>query len=90
MLAQIARRLSLTGLLMASLVGTGLLFGSAGPIRPLEANVAETSANVAEMAAAVSESAPASTAPAGPGAAAGADLRWPFFTFGRKRSGPSW
>jgi hypothetical protein len=90
MLAQIIRRLSLTGLLMASLVGTGLLFGSAGPIAQLGANAAETSANVAEIVADTAESTQPATQAVPAGTVAGADLRWPFFTFGRKRSGASW
>ncbi len=92
MLAPILRRLSLTGLLMASLVGTGLLFGSAGPIADLEANVAETSNNVGEIVADTAEPMQAATpaVPTGTVAGARADLRWPFFTFGRKRSGASW
>lgn len=91
MLALMIRRLSLTALLMASLVGTGLLFGSAGTIQSAEANVLETGDIVVEIAAeAASEGVPPESRPVPAHAARGADLRWPFFTFGRKRSGPSW
>lgn len=91
MLAQMIRRLTLTGLLMASLVGTGLLFGSAGPIAPIQANVGENTGFVVERVETPAESIDAAlVVPAPVHKAGGSQLRWPFFTFGRKRSNPSW
>jgi hypothetical protein len=91
MLAPMVRRLSLTGLLMASLVGTGLLFGSAAPIDSAEANSGETADKIAEQLVSSPKSATTpEPLPVPAEASRGADLRWPFFTFGRKRSGPSW
>jgi len=91
MLAPMVRRLSLTGLLMASLVGTGLLFGSAVPIDSAEANVGENADNIAEnLVVSPTIAITVEPRPVPAETTRGADLRWPFFTFGRKRSGPSW
>lgn len=91
MLAQMIRRLTLTGLLMASLVGTGLLFGGAGPIASIQANVGETTGYGAERADLPAEAIDAAAVvPVPKPKAGGSQLRWPFFTFGGKRSNRSW
>lgn len=82
MLRALIHRLTLTGLLMTSFVGTGLFFGGA----PADLNAAENEANIAEIAAKTAEAA---------GSAAQSerrrpDLGWPFFTFGKKRSAVAW
>jgi hypothetical protein len=87
MLTILLRRLALTGVLMAGLVATGLVIGEPAISGERPGKAAETVTNVVES----DEFGETAVAPRQTRSASRAsEMRWMFFSFGKKRSGGSW